>query len=146
MPSTHVSLTYHIVFSTKQREHLIERPWRERLYEYFGGCIRTSGGVCLEIGGTANHIHILAGLRATLCVADFLRDIKRATSSWARETTLPTFTWQEGYGAFTVGREYPDLVRYVRGQEEHHRHRTFEDEYRELLEQSGVEYDERYLW
>jgi putative transposase len=147
MPSTHVSLTYHVVFSTKNREPLIAKSWRERLYEYLGGCIRTAGGVSLEIGGTSDHIHILLGLKATHRVADLLRDVKRATSAWVRETVVPNFAWQEGYGAFTVGgNDYSDLIRYIRGQEEHHRVRTFQEEYREFLTRYGVEFDERYLW
>ena len=148
MPSTHVSLTYHIVFSTKNREPLILPPWRPRLYEYLGGCIRTAGGVCLEVGGTVDHVHLMAGLKATHCVADVLRDIKRATSLWVHEAIgIARFAWQEGYGAFTVsGHDAGGLVDYIRGQEEHHRHLTFQEEYRQFLSEYGIEYDERYLW
>ncbi|MFZ2490103.1 MAG: transposase [Thermoanaerobaculia bacterium] len=147
MPSTFVNLTYHIVFSTKNREPMIASTWRPRLYEFFGGCVRTSGGTCLEIGGTADHLHLLAGLKATHRMSDFLRDVKRATSSWARDTVLPTFAWQDGYGAFSVSQGVcPKVVQYIRRQEEHHRTQTFQEEYRELLRRAGITFDERYLW
>ena len=147
MPSTHVSLTYHCVFSTKNRIPLIAKDWREMFYEYLGGCIREAGGVSIEIGGTADHVHVLAGLKATHSLADFLRDVKRATSSWVRQSVSSKFAWQEGYGAFTVaGHECADLIRYIRGQEEHHRVRTFQEEYRDYLARYGVAFDERYLW
>ncbi len=126
MPSTRVSLSYHMVFSTKNREPLIVPELRERVYQYLGGCIRTAGGVSLEIGGVTDHVHILAGLNATHCVADVLRDIKRATSLWVHdEIGLHEFAWQEGYGAFSVSsNDTGGLVDYIRRQEEHHRHVT----------------------
>jgi putative transposase len=147
MPSTHTSLRYHLVFSTKYRERLIAPEWRDRLYDYVGGCLRAGGGVLVEIGGTSDHVHCLAGLRATHCVADVLRDLKRATSSWARDVLHLKFAWQEGYAAFTVSPQDCDgLVRYIRNQEEHHRVRTFQEEYVTLLQEHGMQFDERYLW
>jgi REP element-mobilizing transposase RayT len=147
MPSTHVSLSYHLVFSTKYRQPLIAPEWRDTLYDYFGGCLRTAGGTCLEIGGRSDHVHCLAGLRATHSVADVLRDLKRATSTWVRDVLHLKFAWQEGYAAFTVSpHDCKGLVRYIRDQEEHHRVRTFQEEYVALLQEHGIEFDERYLW
>lgn len=148
MPSTHVSLSYHIVFSTKNREPFLTPERRVRLYDMLGGCVRTAGGVALEIGGTEDHVHLLAGLKATHRLADVIRDVKRATSSWFHEAfRVPAFAWQEGYGAFTVSpHDCQKLVRYIQRQEEHHRAHTFQEEYREFLVQHGVELDERYLW
>jgi REP element-mobilizing transposase RayT len=146
--STHLCLSYHFIFSTKNREPLIADAWRARLHDYFGGCIHEAGGVCLAVGGTADHVHIFSGLKATHCVAVFMRDIKRATSAWIHETfEVPRFAWQEGYGGFTVsGFKAGRLRQYIRDQEEHHRTRTFQEEYRAILDELGVEYDERYLW
>lgn len=140
-------LNYHIVFSTKERQPFITDDLRPRLHEYLGGCIREARGASLRIGGTADHVHMLAGLRPTHCLADVIRDIKRASSKWIHDLTRNrVFDWQDGYGAFTVSPHDVDgLIRYIDGQEEHHHHRTFRDEYAELLREHGIEFDERYL-
>lgn len=148
MPSTHISLHYHIVFSTKDRVPVIAPEWRERLYGYLGGVVRSLDGVAEIVGGVSDHVHLQLGLRATHCLADVIRDIKAVSSRWVHEEIhLRPFEWQEGYGAFTVSASQRVAVRdYIARQEEHHRRRTFQEEYRELLDRSGVEYDERYLW
>ena len=148
MPSTHLSLHYHLVFSTKDRRNLIDPEWRERLHSYLGGIIRSIGAVPGAIGGVGDHVHLLVGLRATHRLADVLRDLKSASSEWVhQEIRVATFAWQEGYGAFTVSSSnLQTVIRYIRNQEAHHRKRTFQDEYRELLERSGVAFDERFLW
>jgi putative transposase len=148
MPSTYLSLHYHLIFSTKERRALIAEAWRERLHAYLGGTVRTIGGVPEAVGGTADHVHMLVGLRATHCLADVLWEIKRSSSQWVHETLgLTEFAWQEGYGAFTVSASGIAAVkRYILRQEEHHRKRTFQEEYVGFLSRSGVEYNERYLW
>ncbi len=147
MPSTHLSLHYHIVFSTKDRAHLIEPAWQGRLHAYLGGVVRNVDGIPETVGGVTDHVHLLIGLRATACLADVVRDVKGISSRWVHEEIGErTFTWQEGYGAFTVSASQRAQVReYIARQEEHHRKRTFQEEYLELLERSGVEYDTRYL-
>ena len=103
MPSTHLSLHYHIIFSTKDRAPLIRQDWRERFHAYIGGVIRNAEGVPESIGGIADHVHLLIGLRATSSLSDVVRDIKAVSSSWVHdEIRIPIFQWQEGYGAFTV--------------------------------------------
>jgi putative transposase len=148
MPSTHLSLHYHLVFSTKHRRPLIEVTWRERLHAFLGGAIRTCGGVAETVGGTEDHVHLLVGLRATHKLSDVLREIKRSSSRWTHETIgAHAFAWQEGYGAFTVSALNIAAVRsYIARQEEHHRRKTFQSEYVALLRRSGVEFDERFLW
>jgi REP element-mobilizing transposase RayT len=148
MPSTHLSLHYHLVFSTKGREPLIADQWRDRLHAYLGGATRTIDGVAEAIGGTRDHVHLLIRLRATHRLADVLREIKHTSSQWLHETIgVKGFAWQEGYGAFTVSPSKTAAVsRYIARQEEHHRKRTFQEEYLEFLKESGVEYDDRYLW
>ena len=112
MPATHLSLHYHIVFSTKDRRPFIGDEWRDRLYEYLGGLIRTADGIAEKIGGTTDHIHILAGLRATHQLATFVQDIKQTSSQWIHETiNVKEFTWQQGYGAFTVSVSNCEAVR-----------------------------------
>lgn len=148
MPSTHLSLHYHLVFSTKERRNFIDPAWRERLHAYLGGATRTLDAIPEAIGGTGDHVHLLIGLRATHCLADVLRDLKSASSEWVhQEIRMAIFAWQEGYGAFTVSASSRQRVaQYIRNQEEHHRKRTFQEEYRELLEKSGVAFEEKYLW
>jgi putative transposase len=148
MPSTHLSLHYHIVFSTKDRAAVIEPSWEGRLHAYLGGVVRNIDGVAETVGGVSDHVHLLIGLRATACLADVVRDVKGISSRWVHEEIGErAFAWQEGYGAFTVSASQRGQVReYIAQQEEHHRKRTFQEEYLDLLERSGVEYDTRYLW
>lgn len=148
MSSTHLSLHYHLIFSTKERLRLIEDPWRERLHAYLGGALRKLGGVPEAIGGTADHVHVLAGLRATHCLADVLRDIKGPSSEWVHNTIGERgFAWQDGYGAFTVSASrLPAVKRYIANQERHHKKTTFKQEYTEFLRESGVVFKEKYLW
>ncbi len=115
---------------------------------YLGGVVRNVEGVPEAIGGVADHVHLLVGLRATARLADVVRDVKAVSSRWVHEDAGDReFSWQEGYGAFTVSASQRDMVReYIARQEEHHRKRTFQEEYVELLKRSGVEYDDRYLW
>ena|SRR6266404_2039112 len=148
MPSTHLSLHYHLIFSTKERYPFISREWRTRLYAFLGGEVRTMNGHPTEIGGVADHVRLLIGLRATHCLADVLRDIKAGSSKWIHdEMRLATFSRQEGYGAFTVSPRQVDTIRkYIQNQETHHQHKSYQEEYLDFLKLGGVEYDERYLW
>ncbi len=148
MPSTHLSLHYHVVFSTKERHPLIDREWRERLHAYLAGIVRDLGGVPECVGGIVDHVHLLIGLKATHRLCDVLREIKVSSSKWVHETIeLREFTWQDGYGAFTVSENRREAVKqYILNQEAHHQTRTYQDEYLAFLRQAGVEFDERYLW
>ena len=148
MPSTHLSLHYHLVFSTKNREPWLAPTSRARVHEYLGGVIRGMKGVSHAVGGTGDHVHVFAGLRATHCLADVMRELKSESSGWVhKELGLPGFGWQEGYGGFTVSASSLEQVRaYVLRQEEHHHETTFQEEYVAMLQRGLVEYDERYLW
>jgi len=147
MSSTHLSIHYHLIFGTKDHDPLIAPAWRSRLHAYMGGILSSLDTTPEIVGGVEDHVHILAGLRATHRLADVLREIKSASSRWVHEEIrLPAFAWQEGYGAFTVSASQCEMVRcYIAGQEEHHRTRTFREEYLEFLQKSGVIFDPRYL-
>lgn len=147
IPSTYLSLHYHVVFSTKDRMPLIDQSWRSRLHEYLGGIVAGLGGFPQGTGGIADHVHLLVGLKATHCLADFMRELKKASSAWVHdEIGIYRFAWQEGYAAFTVSASARTAVqRYIANQEGHHRKKTFREEVVELLEKAGVEYDPRYL-
>jgi REP element-mobilizing transposase RayT len=148
MSSTHLSLHVHVIFGTKHQHPLIAPEWRHRLHAYLGGAARTLDVVPEAVGGVSDHVHLLLGLRATHCLADVIRDVKRASSNWVPETIGDgEFGWQDGYGAFTVSASLLETVkRYIARQEEHHRKKSFREEYVEFLRRSGVEYDEKYLW
>jgi REP element-mobilizing transposase RayT len=142
-------LTYHIVYATKYRHPSIIPDIRERLYEYIGGIIRAKQGHLIEIGGVADHVHILAHLSASLAVADVVRDVKANSSHWMNELSemKRTFEWQKGYGAFTVSySQVPKVRAYIQNQEEHHRTRTFEEEYTDFLNRHGIAFRPEYLF
>ena len=148
MPGSYTNLLYHIVFSTKDRQPLITDHCQERLYEYVGDTIRGQGGIMLAVNGTEDHLHVLAKLRPDKALSDVLRDLKANASGWMHNVfpSLKDFGWQRGYGAFTVSQSNLSKVQdYISRQKEHHQKRSFRDEFIELLQANGVEFDERYL-
>ncbi|HSU52657.1 MAG TPA: IS200/IS605 family transposase [Candidatus Dormibacteraeota bacterium] len=146
MGSTYLSLHYHIVFSTKERRSFIKDSWRSKMHEYLGGTVRGLGGIPECVGGVADHVHLLVGLKATHCLADFVRELKKASSVWIIDHHDTYFRWQEGYSAFTVSHTHRDPVKgYIAGQEEHPRTLSFVDELKQLLRRNGVEYDPKYF-
>ncbi|MDA0838859.1 MAG: IS200/IS605 family transposase [Planctomycetota bacterium] len=147
--STFTSLTYHVVFSTKYRKKRIEDAFKEDLYSYIGGIVRGENGHLIEIGGTADHIHVLAGFSPTIAVSEMVKRIKAKSSKWLNEEqkSLTKFNWQAGYGAFTVSQSQIQTVRrYIETQEEHHKKKTFEEEFISLLERHGITYDPKYVF
>lgn len=148
MPSTHLSLHFHIIFSTKERRAMISDEWRSRLHAYLGGCVKTCGGIPEAVGGTADHVHLLAGLKATHRLADVVRDVKANSTRWVKsEIGAKLFSWQDNYAAFTVSHsQIAKVAAYIRGQEEHHRRTDFRAEYLEFLQKHQVEYSDEYLW
>jgi len=149
MPQSYTCLHYHLVFSTKHREPLINSNWQPRMFEYFGGVLRQQEGKLLAAGGMPDHVHLLAAINKQQSIAATLRDLKASSSRWIHET-IPGqlgFSWQTGYGAFAVSFSNLDVVRsYIERQEEHHRTMTYQDELRELLRRHQIEFDERYLF
>jgi putative transposase len=148
MANTHTSLNYHVVFSTKNRQPFLTEAIRERLFAYLGGIARENGVSALEIGGVADHVHLLLSIPASLAVSKAVQLIKGGSSHWLKETfpDMIDFAWQDGYAAFTVSRSQLDDVQlYIRSQAEHHRTKMFVEEYRAFLERHHIEYDERYL-
>jgi REP element-mobilizing transposase RayT len=145
--STYLSLHYHIVFSTKDRAPFIKEAWIGDLHSYLGGTVSGLGGVPQAIGGVADHVHLLVGLKATHCLADFLRELKKSATLWVHEIVGDLdFAWQEGYAAFTVGATNREPVRhYIGNQAEHHRVRPYREELIEMLRRAEIEFDERYL-
>ena len=148
MAETFTNLVYHIVFSTKNRQPLITSAYQSRLYDYIGGTIRDLGGISLAINGTEDHVHLLAKLRPDRALSDILRDLKANASGWMHNVfpDLKDFSWQRGYGAFTVSQSKVEKAQdYIARQKEHHQKKSFRDEFIEFLEANGVEFNERYL-
>ena len=149
MANTYTSLHYHFIFSTKHRQPWIRPEIEERIWEYLGGIARKNKMKPLKTGGVDDHIHMLLGAPPTLAPAKIAQLIKGGSSAWIHDTfpDLRAFAWQDGYGAFTVSKSgIPDVTVYIENQREHHRTRTYQAEYRALLDRHGIEYDERYIW
>jgi REP element-mobilizing transposase RayT len=136
MANTYTSLYYHVVFSTKNRQPFLADAVRERLFAYLGGIARENGINALEIGGVADHVHLLLSIPAPLSVSKAIQLVKGASSHWLKETfpDMVEFAWQDEYAAFTVSQsQLKDVQRYIRSQPEHHRTKTFVEEYRAFL-------------
>ncbi len=148
MTHTYRNHHFHLIWSTKNRENLIHQDFQNRLYSYIGGIVRENKGLLLEIGGIANHVHLLIGLESLDQYSEIIRKIKGGSSLWInKEISLPTkFAWQEGYGSFCVSYSMLSAVRtYIQNQEEHHKHQTFEQEYLKFLKLHEIQYDKRFV-
>lgn len=147
--SSFTRLTYHVIFSTKYRQPLMSDSLRERLYEYHGGTIRGLKGHLIEVGGVEDHLHLLANFSPAAAISDVVRDIKANGSRWVNDLgDFPgRFEWQKGYACFTVSYSHRQQVRNcIQNQREHHRKRTFQEEYIEFLQRHEIEFDDRYLF
>jgi REP element-mobilizing transposase RayT len=149
MPQSLAYLLVHIVFSTKDRAPLLDDRVRPDLYAYLAVVARNNGCECYRVGGTADHVHLAVRLSRTLASAKLLEDLKTQSSKWLKRKSpaLTGFAWQAGYGIFSLGASGRDaLLRYIDNQQEHHKTRSFQDEYRALLKEYGVDFDEQYVW
>lgn len=149
MANTYTQLYIHLIFAVKGRQHLINSTWEEDLYKYITAVIQNDGHKLIAINGMPDHIHIVYGLKPAIAIADTVKDIKRATSNWINKQNycVGKFAWQEGYGAFSYSRsQLNDLVNYVLQQKQHHKKKTFKEEYVDMLERFGVDYDAQYLF
>lgn len=146
--STYTQILYQIVFSTKNREHTLDKPNREELYKYIWGVLKNKNCHLYRIGGITDHVHIVTHIHPAVTLASLVKDIKLASSEYIKTQQLfPDFNgWQVGYGGFTYSFKDKDhLIGYVKNQEEHHRIKTFSEELMELLKEHGIEFDEKYL-
>jgi len=149
MSQSLAKIVVHTVFSTQGRVAVLNSPIREDLYAYIAGVLRELESPALKVGGTADHVHILSQLSKNYALVKVVEEAKKGSSKWlkTRSPELAHFHWQVGYGAFSVSEHMiPALVSYIAKQEDHHRMRTFQEEYLMLLEEYQVPYDERYLW
>ncbi len=150
MPQSLSCVLVHLVFSTKDRAPFLKDVGlRTECHAYLGGVSKKLECPPHIVGGTEDHVHLLCRLGRTVTQAEWVKELKRVTSVWIkqRDPALLDFAWQNGYGVYSVSASNADKVRaYISGQEDHHRKRTFQDEYRAFLRKHGMEWDERYVW
>jgi len=149
MPQSLSKVVLHLVFSTRNREPWLDLDVRPRMHAYLATTCRDLGAELVRVGGVADRVHIVATLPRTVSQAQMVEQIKKTSSKWikARDPRYRGFFWQRGYGAFSVSSsQLAAVLKYVDAQEQHHRTRTFQEEYRDLLRRHGVDFDERYVW
>ena len=150
MPQSLAQVIIHIVFSTKNRDpFLSDDDIRKEMHSYLGGTCNNLDCPVIVIGGVSDHVHILLKFSRNISIAKLVGEIKRSSSKWIKTKggMLTKFSWQNGYGVFSVGRSEIERVKsYILNQEEHHRKRSFQDEYRKFLREYEIEYDEKYVW
>ncbi len=149
MANTYTQIYVHLIFAVKHRASLIPREHKAELQKYITGAITNQKSKLIAIENEPDHIHILIGLRPDTSLSNLVRDIKANSSRWMNEQEWMKFEfrWQEGFGAFSYSRsQLSDVIAYIRNQEEHHKKRTFMEEYIALLEAFGIEYDPRYIF
>ena len=149
MANTLVKIDIHLIFHVKSENIMLRTEDLGRVFAYIGGIINGIGGLPIEIGGMPDHLHILTSMPKTMSLSDFVRTIKAESSKWIKtiDAYYGQFVWQEGYGAFSVSPSLTDkTVKYIRSQAEHHKKRTFREEYKLFLDAYGIQYDERYVF
>ena len=149
MANTYTQLYFHVVVAVKGRENWIKKDWEVNLYKYISGIISANGQKLMVINGVSNHIHILIGTKPNCNLSDLLRDIKACSSKWINEQGYlrNIFKWQTGFGAFSVSPSVVEsVIRYINNQKEHHKTKSFTEEYISFLKDHDICYDERYIF
>ena len=149
MANTYTQIHIHVVFAVKFRDAAIQNPWKHDLYKYVTGIVQNNGHKLIAINGMSDHVHILIGMRPVQSLSVLMQDIKANSSRWVNEKQFvkARFEWQEGYGAFSYAKsQLGQVIRYIENQEEHHRKRSFREEYLEFLEKFEVDYNEQYIF
>jgi REP element-mobilizing transposase RayT len=146
--SSYRQIYYHIVFGTKSHKQTLTVEFSEEIYKYIWGIIKNKNCKLYRINGYRDHVHILSDLHPSLALADYVKEIKIASSVWIKNHgKFPNFDgWAEGYASFTISHDDRNrIIDYIKNQKEHHKTETFIDEYRRLLKEYGIEFDEKYL-
>lgn len=149
MPGTYSQIYIQYVFAVKDRENLLQKPWREEVFKYMAGIIKAKDQKPIIINGVTDHVHVFVGLRPAMKISDLVRDIKNNSSKFINEQKFINgkFAWQEGYGAFSYAHSQIETVyQYIANQEEHHRKKTFKEEYLGFLQKFEIEHNEKYLF
>ena len=147
--STYSQIYIQIVFAVKGRESLILPQWEERLHKYITGIVQNKEQKMLAINGMSDHLHFLIGMKPSCCLSDLVREIKKSSNDFIKVEKLSKFkfSWQEGYGAFSYSHsQLNDVIAYITNQKEHHRKKSFKEEYVEFLKKFNFDYNEKYLF
>jgi putative transposase len=148
MSQSYVQFYVHIVFHTKNNIKFIREDTETELYAYIGGILKNLRSIPIKIGGTTDHLHMLCTLPKTMCPADLVEEVKKSTSKWLKTkgSGYRNFYWQDGYGGFSVSSHDINIItNYISNQKEHHKKISFMDEYRQLLKEYGIAFEEKYL-
>lgn len=148
MANTYTQIHIQTVFAVQYRHSLIKNEWKDELHKYITGIIQNNNHKMLQINGMSDHIHILFGMRPSQSLSDLMKQIKQESSKWINNQGFVTgrFSWQAGYGAFSYSKsEVPIVINYIKNQELHHKSKTFQEEYLQLLKEFKIEFDERYI-
>ncbi len=149
MAGTYSQLYIQVVFAVKGRQNLLQKPWRDEVFKYMSGIIKGKNQKPIIVNGVADHVHLFIGLKPSISISDLVRDVKNNSTNFINEQkwVKGRFSWQEGFGSFSYSHSHIDNVyKYILNQEEHHRKKTFREEYLEFLRKFEVEYDEKYLF
>ncbi len=149
MAGTYSQLYIQVVFAVKGRQNLLQKPWRDEVFKYMSGIIKGKNQKPIIVNGVADHVHLFIGLKPSISISELVRDVKNNSTNFINEQkwVKGKFSWQEGFGSFSYSHSHIDNVyKYIQNQEEHHRKKTFREEYLEFLRKFEVEYDEQYLF
>lgn len=149
MAGTFSQIYIQVIFAVKNRNSLISIDWEERLFQYITGIVQNKGQKMIAINGIPNHIHFLIGMKPSCCLSDLVREIKKSSNEFIKDNSFTkfNFNWQEGFGAFSYSHsQLDDVIRYIMSQKEHHKKKTFKEEYLDFLNKFNVEFDEQYLF
>lgn len=148
MANTYTQIHIQSIFAVQNRVSIIKKSWKNELCKYITGIVQKNGHKLLAIDGMPDHIHVFFGMRPAQSISDLMQDIKGSSSRWINEKrfTTGTFSWQEGYGAFSYCKSHVNsVIEYIMSQENHHRKISFDEEYKSLLKEFDIPYDERYI-
>lgn len=149
MPNTYTQIFYHVVFVVKRRQSLINASWKDDLYKYISGIITNQNQKLYIINGMPDHLHILISCKPNITLSNLIKEIKEHSTKYINEQkfTAEKFSWQEGYGAFSVSyRNLDQVVNYIKNQEEHHKVKTFREEYTGFLKEQNIDFEDKYLF
>ena len=149
MSGTFSQIYLQIIFAVKSRQNLLHESWRQEIFKYMAGIIKEKKQKPIIVNGISDHVHLFVGLKPSMCISDLVRDIKSNTTNFINDKKIlgNKFSWQEGYGVFSYAHSQINTVyHYVENQEEHHRKKSFREEYIDFLEKFQIEYKEKYLF
>ncbi len=149
MANTYTQIHIQTIFAVQNRNCLIQKRWKDELYKYITGIIQNYDHKLLQINGMPDHVHLFFGMRPKQALSELMKKVKGDSSAWINQNGFLnySFSWQAGYGAFSYAKsQVPQVIRYIQNQEQHHRKKTFLEEYVDFLNEFGIEYDERHIF